>query len=87
VVTETLDDAAQRQLIALSLATLRQTVEQMAASQDKMASEINRLASDVEMLSKIPAHPPQPRIASARKPMPRPLPSSPQSPPPLTPHL
>lgn len=74
VVTESLDDAAQRQLIAVSLATLRQTVEQIAAGQDKMASEINRLAADVEMLSKIPAHSPQPRVASARKPMPTPLP-------------
>jgi hypothetical protein len=83
VVTETLDDAAQRQLIAVSLATLRQTVEQMAAGQDKMASEINRLAADVEVLSKIPAHPPQP---PARKPMPAPPPRSPRSPPPLTLH-
>lgn len=87
VVTETLDDAARRQLIAVSLATLRQTVEQVAASQDKMASEINRLAADVEMLSKIPAHSPQPRVASARKPMPTPLPPSPRSPPLSTPHL
>jgi hypothetical protein len=86
VITETLDDAAQRQLIAVSLATLRQAVEQIAAGQDKMASEINRLAADVEMLSKIPAHPPQPRVASARKPMPTPLPPSPRPPPPLTLH-
>ena len=85
VVTQALDDAAQRQQIALSLATLRQTVEQMAAGQGKMASEINRLAADVEMLSKIPAHPPQPHIVSPRKPMPTP-PPSPRSPPPLTPH-
>jgi hypothetical protein len=86
VITETLDDAAQRQLIAVSLATLRQTVEQIAAGQDKMASEINRLAADVEMLSKIPAPPPQPRVASARKPMPTPPPPSPRSPPLLTLH-
>jgi hypothetical protein len=86
VITETLDDAAQRQLIAVSLATLRQTVEQIAAGQDKMASEINRLAADVEMLSKIPALPSQPRVASARKPMPTPPPPSPRSPPPLTLH-
>jgi hypothetical protein len=87
VVTESLDDAAQRQEVALGLATLRQTVEQIAAAQDKTASEINRLSADVEMLSKIPAHAPEPRVASARKPMPTPLPPLPRSPPPLTPHL
>ncbi len=81
VVTETLDDTAQRQQMALSLAALRQTVEQIAASQDKMADEINKLAADVEMLSKIPAHPPQPRVAPVRKPMPTPLRPSPRSPP------
>jgi hypothetical protein len=82
VVTETLNDAARQQLIAVSMATLRQTVEQVAASQDKMASEINRLAADVEMLS---AHSSQPRIASARKPIP--LPPSRRSPPPSKPYL
>jgi hypothetical protein len=86
VITETLDDAAQRQLIAVSLATLRQAVEQIAAGQDKMASEINRLAADVEMLSKIPAHPPQPRVASARKPVLTAPPPSPRPPSPLTLH-
>lgn len=84
VLTKTLDDTAQRQQMALSLAALRQTVEQIAASQDKMASEINKLATDVELLSKIPAHPSQPRVALARKPMPTPLPPSPR--PPLTLH-
>ncbi len=73
VITETLDETAQRQQMALSLAALRQMVEQIAAGQEKMASEINKLAVDVEMLSKIPAHPPQPHIAPARKPMPAPL--------------
>jgi hypothetical protein len=86
VVTETLDDAARRQLIAVSLATLRQTVDQMAANQDKMARDINRLAADVEMLSRIPAHPPQPHVASARKPMPTPPPTSARPTPPLTLH-
>jgi len=71
--TAALDDAAQRQQIALSLAALRQTVQQIAAGQDKTAREINKLAADVEMLSKVPAHPPQPPIAPARKPMPTPL--------------
>jgi hypothetical protein len=79
VITETLNDTAQRQQITLSLASLRQTVEEMAASQDKMAGEINKLAADVEMLSKIPAHPPQPRVAPARKPIPTP-PSPPSRP-------
>lgn len=81
VATAVLDDAAQRQQIALSLAALRQTVEQIAAGQDQMAREINKLAADVEMLSKIPAHPPQPPVAPARKPMPTPLPPSSRAPP------
>jgi hypothetical protein len=79
--TAVLDEAAQRQQIALSLAALRQTVEQIAAGQDKMAREINQLAADVEMLSKIPARPPQPPVAPARKPMPTPLPPSSRAPP------
>lgn len=84
VITESLDETAQRQQMALSLAALRQTVEQIAGGQDKMASEIKRLASDVEMLAKTPAHP-RP-VASPRKPMPTPLPASPRSPRPLTLH-
>jgi len=83
VITETLE--AQQQQMAPSLAALRQMVEQIAAGQDKMASEINKLAVDVEMLSKIPAHPPQPHIALARKPTPTLLPPS-RSSPPQTPH-
>jgi hypothetical protein len=79
--TAVLDDVAQRQQIALSLAALRQTVEQIAAGQDKMAREIIKLAADVEMLSKIPAHPTQPPVAPARKPMPKPLPPSSRAPP------
>lgn len=86
VVTETLDDAARRQLIAVSLAALRRTVEQMATNQDKMARDINRLAADVEMLSKIPAHPSQPYVSSARKPMPTRPPTSARPTPPLTLH-
>jgi hypothetical protein len=73
------------QQMAPSLAALRHMVEQIAAGQDKMASEINKLAVDVEMLSKIPAHPPQPPVAPARKPTPTLLPPS-RSSPPLTPH-
>ena len=38
-----LDDTARPQQIALSLAALRQTVEQIAAGQDKPAREINKL--------------------------------------------
>lgn len=83
VITESLDEMAQRQQIALSLAALRQTVEQIAGGQEKMTNEIKRLAADVEMLSKLPTHLPQPSVASARKPVPTPRP---QSPPPLTLH-
>jgi len=80
-------DAGQLQQIVPSLAALRQTVDQLAVGQDKMAREINKLAADVETLSKIPAHPPLPPAAPARKPVPAPLPPSSRTPTTaLTPH-
>lgn len=70
-------DLQQVQQIALDLAALRQIVKQLAAGQDQMAREITRLqAADLEILAKIPAPPPQPPAAPARKPMPVPPPSS-----------
>jgi hypothetical protein len=70
-------DLQQVQQIALDLAALRQIVKQLAAGQDQMAREINRLqAADLEILAKIPAPPPQPPAAPARRPMPVPPPSS-----------
>jgi hypothetical protein len=69
-------DLQQGQQIALHLAALRQTVEQIAAGQDKMVRDINKLlVADVELLLKIPAPPPQPPAAPARKPIPAPPPS------------
>jgi hypothetical protein len=63
-------DPQQAHQIALDLAALRQTVEQVAASQTKMADEINNLlVTDMEIFLKIPT-PPQPPAASSRKPMP-----------------
>jgi hypothetical protein len=52
--------------IAMELTALRQTVEQIAAGQDQMAREVDRLqAADQEILVKIPAFPPPPAIAAA----------------------
>ncbi|SRR6266566_2814932 len=63
-------DPQQVQQISLDLAALRQTVEQVAASQIKMAAEIdNLLVTDMQIFLKIPT-PPQPPAASSRKPMP-----------------
>ena len=64
--------------IALDLAALRQTVEQLAAGQDQMAREIDRLqTADQEILEKIPKPPPpRPIAAPARKPTPTAPPSS-----------
>jgi hypothetical protein len=63
-------DPQQVQQISLEVAALRQTVEQVAASQTKMAAEIdNLLVTDMEIFLKIPT-PPQPPAASSRKPMP-----------------
>ena len=63
-------DPRQVHQIAVDLAALRQTVEQIAGSQTKMEGEINNLLlTDMEIFLKIPT-PPQPPAASSRKPMP-----------------
>ena len=67
-------DPEQVHQMALDLAALRQTVEQLAAGQEQMAREITGLqTSDQEILAKTPAPPPQP---PGRKPTPLALPSS-----------
>ena len=61
------------------LADVRETVEQLAASQDQMMREITKLqAANEEILQKISAPPPQ-RASPARKPTPiaRPSPRAP----------
>jgi hypothetical protein len=64
-------DPEQVHQIALDVAALRQTVEQLTAGQDQMAREIEKLqAADMEILAKISAPPPQPPAAPARKPTP-----------------
>jgi len=70
-------DPEQVHQVAMDLAALRQTVEDLAASKDNMAREIAKLqAADAEVLAKIPAPPPQPLAARARKPMSVPPPTS-----------
>jgi hypothetical protein len=70
-------DPEQVHQIALDLAALRQSVEQLAAGQDQMAREIDRLqAADMEILAKIPSPPLQPPAVPARKPVPIAPPSS-----------
>lgn len=66
------DIAASKQAMEEQLAAVRQTVEHLAAGQDQMASEIIKLqAADQEILERIPAPPPPPRIAApAHKPRP-----------------
>ena len=66
------DIAALRQTLEQQLAAVRQTVEQVTAGQGQMAREIaGVLASNQEILDKIPAPPvPQPTAAPARKPTP-----------------
>jgi hypothetical protein len=67
-------DPEQVHQMALDLAALRQTMEQLAAGQDQMAHEITGLqTSDQEILAKTPAPPPQP---PGRKPTPIAPPSS-----------
>jgi hypothetical protein len=68
-------DPQQVQQITLDLAALRQTIEQVAASQTKMAAEINNLLfTDREIFLKIPT-PPQPLAALSNKPIPAAPPS------------
>ena len=62
-------DPGQVQQMTQNLATLRQTVEQLAGGQDQMAREIARLEAAVaEVIAKIPEPPAQPSVAPARKP-------------------
>jgi hypothetical protein len=66
-------DPEQVQQMTQNLATLRQTVEQLAGGQDQMAREIARLEAAVaELIAKIPEPPAQPSVAPARKPTPVP---------------
>ncbi len=78
------DIAAVRQAIERHLTEVRATVEQLAASQDEMAREIERLqAANQEILEKIPTPPPK-RLAPARKRTP--IAPSPSRPPIPLPH-
>ena len=64
-----------QQQIALDVAALRQSVEQVAASQTKMAAEINKLlVADTDIFLKFPT-PPQPPAALSQKPIPAAPPS------------
>jgi hypothetical protein len=67
-------DPERIQQMARDLATLRQTVEQLAAGQAQVTREIVKLeAADVEILEKIPAPPPpRPIAVPTRKPIPGP---------------
>ena len=68
-------DPQQVQQIALDVAALRQTVDQVAASQTKIAAEINNLlVTDMDIFLKIPT-PPQPPAALSHKPIPAAPPS------------
>jgi len=78
-------DAEQVHQIAVDLATLGRTVDQLAASQDQMVHQIDTLqtsnqeilASNREILEKIPAPPPAPSAAApTHKPTTRTPPSS-----------
>ncbi|MGB8629338.1 MAG: cysteine rich repeat-containing protein [Xanthobacteraceae bacterium] len=58
-------DPEQVHQIAVDLAALRQTVDQLAASQDQMVHQIDTLqTSNQEILVRIPAPPPPPPIAA-----------------------
>jgi len=74
-------DLTQVQQIAQSLAALRETVGQIAASEDQTSREIARLESAVaELISKFPEPSAQPPAAPARKPAPPVQPPSSRAP-------
>jgi hypothetical protein len=63
-------DPEQVHEIQLTVAAMRQSLDQLASGQDQMAREIARLQSaDAEILAKIPAPPRQPAVAPAHKPI------------------
>ena len=73
-------DPEKVQQMARDLATLRQTVEQLAAGLDQVTREIGKLeAADVEILAKITPAPPPPRPIAA--PVRKPTPIAPVTPP------
>jgi hypothetical protein len=66
-------DPEQVQQVMRSLTALQQTVEQLVAAQDQMGRQITSLqASEIEILNRVPAPPPLPPAAPARKPIPAP---------------
>jgi len=70
-------DPAQVQQMVQSLATLRQTVEQMAAGQDELKRDIVQMHSAlIDVLVKIPEPLRQPPAAAERKSVPAPPASS-----------
>ena len=74
--------AAVRQTLEQQLGAVRQTIEQLATGQNQIAREIaGVLASDQEILDKIPASPaPRPNAAPAHKPTPSPWSREPMPP-------
>jgi hypothetical protein len=75
-------DPAQVQQMAQNLAAVRETIQELAASQDQIRREIGKLESAVvEILVKIPEPPPQPPAAAARKPVSPPSSRAPVAPP------
>src|SRR6266699_2466407 len=64
-------DRQQLNAMSLSLAALRQSVDQLAAGQEQMTRDITKLrAAEQDILDKITAPPPRPAAAPARKPVP-----------------
>jgi hypothetical protein len=64
-------DRQQLNAMSLGLAALRQSVDQLAASQEQMRGDITKLReAEQDILDKISAPPPRPAAAPARKPVP-----------------
>jgi hypothetical protein len=70
-------DPEQVQQIAQGLAAVRQTLDQIASGQNQMQQNIGTLqAANAQILAKMPAPPPPPRVAAQTR---KPIATSPQS--------
>jgi len=71
-------DQQQLNAMSLGLVAMRQSVDQLAAAQERMTNEITKMrAAQQEVLDKISASPPRPAAAPTHKPVPLTPPSQP----------
>jgi hypothetical protein len=79
VASATSPDQQQLKAMLLGIGAMRQSVDQLAAAQERMTNEITNLrAAQQEILAKISMPPPRPAAAPTHKPVPTTPPSQPR---------